>query len=283
MKKLKTLPYNEEKILDKLSKLQIEQKGNTVFTYFDNRLISNSDVTDIYQVFDFATFAKNITPKVKEYFTPNEYLLRIVGGVQELRLIGDAIDLNGEKYLKMFNILNSTDNSRALQCNIGLIRFICSNGMVIADKDNYAGFKVKHYVEKLDEKVDIFLNQLPNFNIEFEKQLSIINQLNNKFVSFKEIAAKLALDEDGVINDSRANKLRAFSKKLLTSETDRLEVLNNDQIKLLNNSTLFQNSEFDKIDVEITANKVVNCWTEVYRNYDSSVIKRETNRIIELV
>ena len=283
MKKLKILPYNETHLLDKLSKLQIEQKENSVFTYFDKRLISKSDVTDIYQVFDFATFAKNITPKIKEYFNPNEYLLRIVGGVQELRLIGDSVDLNGERYLKMFNILNSTDKSRALQCNIGLIRFICSNGMIIADEDNYAGFKVKHYVEKLDEKVDIFLNKLPDFNIGFEKQLSTIDQLSNKFISFKELATKLSLDEDGIMNNSRANKLNAFSIKLLSSETDRLEKLNNEQITLLKNSSLFQNSEFDKIDIEMSADKAVNCWTEVYRNYDSSVIKRETNRIIELV
>jgi len=93
----------------------------------------------------------------------------------------------------------------------------------------------------------------------------------------------MMLDGDGILNDSKALKLNAFSKKLLYSETDKLSNLRDEQVKLLNNSTMFQSPEFAKVDIEMSAYNALNCWTEVYRNYDSSILKRETNRILELV
>lgn len=85
------------------------------------------------------------------------------------------------------------------------------------------------------------------------------------------------------MSNSRSLKLRAFAKKLLTSETDRLVDLHSEQKNLLRNANLFLNPEYNKIDIEMPAYRALNCWTEVYRNYDSSVLKRETNRILELV
>jgi hypothetical protein len=183
----------------------------------------------------------------------------------------------------MFNILNSTDKSRALQLNVGLIRFICTNGMVVAADDEYAGLKTKHFKATLPEKVKEFVDSLDTFDLNIQKQSEVLENLTGRFVSFKELAAKLALDEEGIINESRGLKLRAFAKKLMTSETDRLVDLHSEQESLLRNANLFLNPQYKNVDIEMPAYSALNCWTEVYRNYDSSILKRETNRILELV
>jgi len=275
--------YDKNTIFQTLDNLKISRNNNNILTHFNGELTSNTIVTDRYELFDFPTFAKEVIGEVENYFDPETYQMRISAGQQELRLIGEQVLINGDLYSKMFNILNSTDKSRALQLNVGLIRFICSNGMVIAADDEYSGLKTKHFKATLPEKVKEFIHNLDKFEININKQSEVIENLNGRFVSFRELAKVLAVDEYGIINDSKSLKLRAFANKLLTSQTDKLVDLNSEQISLLKNAQMFLNPEFAKVDVEMSAYKALNCWTEVYRNYDSSVLKRETNRILQLV
>jgi len=276
--------YDKTNIFSTLDKLKLSQKENNILTHFDGRLIANTTVTDKYELFDFPTFAKDVVEQVENYFTPETYNLRITKGTQELRLIGEEVLINGDRYSKMFNILNSTDKSRALQLNVGLIRFICTNGMVIsAEGEDYSGLKTKHFKNSLPEKVRRFVESLDTFDMNIQSQTQTLNNLNGRFVSFKELASKFALDEDGVMTDGKALKLRAFAKKLLCSETDKLVDLKPEQITLLKNANLFLNPDFNKVDIEMSAYSALNCWIEVYRNYDSSVLKRETNRILQLI
>lgn len=221
--------------------------------------------------------------EIENYFIPKEYILRISKGQQELRLIGEEISVNGEKYSKMFNILNSTDKSRALQLNVGLIRFICTNGMVIAIDDEYSGIKTKHFKSTLPEKVNMFNEKLGNFNIIIDKQVETIENLKGRFVSFDELMKKIALDDKGFYKESMDLKLKSFGSKLIESQTDRILNLQSEQIALLKNPSLFLNPNYKGINVEMTAYQALNCWTEVYRSYDSSILKRETNRILEII
>lgn len=275
--------YNKEGIFNTLDKLVLTRNENNILTKYDNKLISNTIVTNKYELFDFSTFSKQVINEIENYFSPDKYQLRITQGQQELRLIGEEVLINGDRYTKMFNILNSTDKSRALQLNVGLIRFICSNGMVVGAVGEHTNIRTKHFKSTMPDKVNTFINLLDNFDMNINLQCETIEKMTGKFVSFNEIAKKYALDEDGIMSNNKILKLRAFSKKLLTSETDKLANLNNDQIHLLRNPHLFLNPDFNLIDVEIPAYQALNCWTEVYRSYDSSVLNRETNRILELI
>jgi len=277
-----TKTYDKDNIFNTLNNLKIYQQGNYIITNYKGRPISETKVTNKYQIFDFSSFAKEIVGEVENYFTPETYKLRIRKGIQELRLIGEEVYINGEQYHKMLNILNSTDKSRALQLNIGLIRFICTNGVIAAVEDEYTGFKNKHYKSSLPGAVEDFMKNLNKFNIILDKQSTIIESLSTNIISLQELAAKLTLDEHGVIKENRLLKLKSFTKKLLTSKTDKLNIklLNEEQIKLLNYPEIFQST---KVDIEIPAYQAFNNYTELFREYDSSVIKRETNRILELV
>jgi len=275
--------FNQSTIIDTLSKLDIEQKGNNIFTRFDNKLIANSLVSDKYKLFDFSNFAIDVVKEIENYFTPENFILRINKGQQELRLIGEEVSINGDKYHKMFNIFNSTDRSRALGLNTGLIRFVCTNGMVVGVEDELSKLKVKHFKSTLPNKVDLFIKSLEHFDLNIHKQAETLNQLNGNFVSFKELVNKLSVDKKGIITPNKMNTIRAFSKKLLVSETDRLQNLREEQIELLNNPSLFKEKGFDKIDIEMSSYKALNCYTEVFRNYNSQILDRETNRILELI
>lgn len=275
--------YDRNEIFNTLGNLDLSRSGNNILTKYSDRLIANTLVSDKYELFDFTSFAKDVVEEVENYFSPEKYMLRITKGQQELRLIGEEVLINGDRYSKMFNILNSTDRSRALQLNVGLIRFICSNGMVVGADDEYSSLKTKHFKSTMPDKVKLFASALENFDITINNQANIIDSLKGRFVSFKELATKLAFDEEGIMNDNRSLKLRAFGKKLLTSETDKLIDLKPEEITLLNNPHFLTDSKFNSVDIIMPVYSALNCWTEVYRNYDSSVLKRETNRILELV
>jgi len=275
--------YNQTAIVETLNKLEIEQKGNNIFTRFDNKLIADSTVSNKYEFFDFPNFATNIVKEIENYFTPENYILRINKGQQELRLIGEEVEINGDKYHKMFNIFNSTDRSRALGLNIGLIRFVCSNGMVIGVEDELSKLSVKHFKSTLPQKVDLFLNSLKNFDLNINKQTLALNNLNGRYVSYRELIENLSKNKDGIITANKMNTVRAFSQKLLKSETDKIKNLKQEQIELLNNPELFTEKGYDKIDVEMSAYNALNCYTEIFRNYNSQILDRETNRILELI
>ena len=273
--------YDKQYVNELLSDLKINQYENIIKTTFRDRLVSRSEVTDKYQMFDFPNFAKSIIPEAENYFTPDKFKLKITKGTQELRLVGESQIINNEQYFKMLNIVSSSDKSKSLQLNIGLIRFICSNGMVIAVEHN--SIKTKHLKSTLDSKINSFYENLQNFNQVINNQKEILNTLQDKTVSFIEISKELlkGKEDETTLPESRMLKLKAFSKKLLTSETDKLENLTVGQIEILNNPSLVLKNILT--DIEIPAHKAFNNYIEVYRSFDSTVLQRETNRILSII
>lgn len=274
--------FDKSAILDSLNLLKINQDRNNVLTHYNGKLISNELVSNKYQVFNFSNFASNVIDKIDDYFTPEKYSLSITKGQQEIRLTGENVIINGDVYKKMFNILNSTDRSRALQLNIGLMRQICGNGQIVNVEGKSNTLYVKHFKSSLPEMVETFINTLENFDITINNQILTLESLVGSFTSFQKIANALVMDEDGLIKAHYINRLRAFSKKLIASHTDSISDLTSEQMKLLKNPELF-NTEYKNIDIEMDSYNALNCYTEVFRNYDSSVLKRETNRILQLV
>lgn len=110
-----------------------------------------------------------------------------------------------------------------------------------------------------------------------------MKSLSNKFVSFRDIVNNLGVDRDGVLDYNKLRNVQRYVNKLMFSTTDRLEKISDEQIELLNNVNLIMDKKFNNIDIEFPASQAVNCWTEIFRASDSSIIKRETNRILQLI
>lgn len=279
--------YNKEEIFEVLNNLKISQEGENVITKYQGRLISNVAVSKKYEVFNFSEFAKQVVSKIETYFKPRKYKLSIKGGRQELRLIGEDVMINDDIFHKMFNIVNSTDRTRALSLNVGLMRLICSNGMVVPCGEEFESVNVKHYTSSLPDKVEKFVEGLGDFGLTITKQTEAINALIGKTVSYKDIVKKIAFNKDGIVKSTNVTRMNAFAKKIQNSETDAISGLTDKQIKLLNNTSFMVSDTelFDIVegDIEMDAYQALNLYTEIYRELDSSVLKRETKRIMDIL
>lgn len=277
--------YNKEEIFNILDKLKITQDGQNIITKYDTKLISNAVVSEQYELFDFSNFAKDVINEVENYFTPEKYKLRITKGQQELRLIGEEVLINDDVFSKMFNIVNSTDKSRALSINVGLMRLVCSNGMVVKVDDEYEQVRVKHYKNKLPNKVLNFVENISNFDITINKQTDILENISGKIISFKDIAKKLLINKDGIITNHASNRIRVFSKNIQNSKSDSIKNLTSEQIFTLNNiqKCVLDQTFYELVDINMDAYVALNLYTETYNKLDSTILKRETNRFLDLI
>ena len=278
-------PYSETEIINTLSPLKITEHNNIIRTTYNNITLSESTVSDKYMVFDFTKFSNIILKKIEKYFIPEKYNLKI-DSVQELKLIGEEFNIKNEKYYKMLTILSSSNKTRSLQMNIGLLRQVCTNGMVVGVENESISIKNKHFKASLPDKVAYFVENLKKFNIVIDYQKDIINKIDDNDISYKYVLQKLLYDDNKIkYLKSNESKVNLLSQLLLYSYTDKLDTsfknkLNRQQLFLLHEPIKNYNSIED---IDIPKSKIFNCYIEGYKTKDSSIIKRETNRILSIL
>lgn len=254
--------YNLEHINETLDKFTNVQINNQVITSYDGRELCRVSVSDIYYNFDFSAFCKKVVSEIENYFTPEAYLLRVRSGVQELRLVGSEVDINGEVYLKMIGIINSTNKEKALSMNIGLVRKSNVTGSV------HASFRNKHYKSSMPNKIKNFADNLINFNMDIEYHIKTIEDLSQREISFKELVENLST-KDGERIKSMKLKVRGLGKKLYGYGYWK------------HRNTLYNPFSETVEDFNVKAKDVFDAYTELFKNYDTSVIGRETRRILD--
>lgn len=261
--------YNPDKIIDTLNKFKNVQRENQIITTFDGKLICRVDVSDVYYNFGFSKFCMKIVGQIENYFTPIAYRLRVKRGVQELKLVGGEVEINGEAYYKMLAIVNSTNKQRALSMNIGLIRK--ENAMTSVQ----SYFRNKHYKSSLPDKIKNFAENLINFNMDVEYQIQTIENLSGVQISFVELIKKLSTNKDGELMKSMVYRIRAFAKVLETKGigTSNLDLLHNPLSAIIV-------PVFDYGDFQINAYDAYSAYLSLFIEYDSSVAARETRRIL---
>jgi len=224
------------------------QRDNRIVTTFDGRHICSVEVSDVYYNFGFSKFCKKIVGEIENYFMPLAYRLKVKRGIQELKLVGGEITINGEQYYKMISIVNSTNKQRALSMNIGLIRKESGSSSV------QAYFRNKHYKSSMPDKIKSFADNLINFNMDIEYQVKTIEDLANLNVSFRELVEKLSTNSKGEVLKSMVYRVRAFTKNLETKGLADSDTIN--------------------------AYDAYKAYLELFSEYDSSVSARETHRIL---
>lgn len=262
--------FNFEIVNDSLNKFKSKIENGCLITTYDDREICKTDVSDIYYNFDFSNFSKSIVHEIVKYFSPEKYYLKAASGVQEIRLVGDEIFIDNEAYKKMVTIVNSTDKSRALSMNVGLAK-INKNGVVVSCLI-LTSFTNKHYKSSLPDKIKSFSDNLINFNMDIDFHIKTIEDLKNKEISIVEFAKKMLFNKDGKVIKSVELKLNAMGKKLVYTYNMR------DKYSTLVNLTA---NNVDKVkDFNINAKTLYNAYIELFTSYDTSIIARESRRII---
>ena len=118
--KRKFLPYDKAALLEKIDAISIEQVENQVITKFRGTVVSVSNVSNRYEIFDIKSYLKQKIDLIEQNFPIHQYYFRITKGIQELTLLSDTIKIEDTNFYKSFFILNSSDKSRRLSFNAGL-------------------------------------------------------------------------------------------------------------------------------------------------------------------
>ena len=263
--------FDSIKVNEDLNKFENKVEDGFLTTTYDSREICRVEISKIYYNFDFTNFCKSILSEITKYFTPEKYSLKVASGVQELRLVGDELFIDNEKYQKMISIVNSTDKSKALSMNIGLVK---------ADEEGnpisytiLTSFSNKHYKATLPEKIKSFSDNLINFNIDIDFHIKTIENLKNKEVSIIAFAKSIMFKEDGKLIKTVELKLRALGKKLVYDYGFR---------KNYNTLTNLTDENINKIeDFTINCKVLYNAYIELFKDQDTSIIARESRRIID--
>jgi hypothetical protein len=100
-----------------------------------------------------------------------------------------------------------------------------------------------------------FADNLINFNINIEYHIKTIKDLAQKIVSFEDLIKVLSTNKDGNEIKSMTLKVRALSKKLMEYG-------------------------YPKYIITLTAKDIFDAYTELFKNYDTAIIGRETRRIL---
>lgn len=262
--------FDSEEINSNLDKFSNVLENGCLTTCYDGREVCKADVSARYYNFDFTAFSKSILSQIQNYFTPEKYSLKAASGVQEIRLVGDEIYIDNERYEKMFSIVNSTDRSRALSMNVGLVKL--NKFGRIASCIILTSFSNKHYKSSLPEKIETFSKNLINFNIEIDFHVKTIEDLVNKEVSMLELAKSMLYNKDGKVIKTVDLKLRAMFKKLTYQKDLRKE----------RRLYYVSESNISKLgDLKINAKTVFEAYLDPFNDSDASVIARESKRIIE--
>jgi nitrogen regulatory protein PII-like uncharacterized protein len=263
--------FDSVKVNEDLDKFKNDVEGGVLTTSFDGRVVCKADVSKIYYNFDFATFSKSILSEITKYFTPEKYALKIASGVQEIRLVGDELYIDNQKYKKMISIVNSTDKSKALSMNIGLVKVDDKNR--VQSYTILTSFSNKHYKSTLPEKIKSFSDNLINFNIDINFHIKTIEDLKNKEVSIVSFVKSILYKEDGKVIKTVELKLRALGYKLYREYGFKK---NYSELSNLTDAKVNSITDF-----EINSKTVYDAYLELFKDSDTSIIARESRRIID--
>jgi len=263
--------FDSVKVNEDLDKFENKVEGGVLTTTFDGRIICKADVSKIYYNFDFTSFSKSILAEITKYFTPEKYSLKVASGVQEIRLIGDELFIDNQKYKKMISIVNSTDKSKALSMNVGLVKVDERNRPL--SYTILTSFSNKHYKSTLPEKIKSFSDNLINFNIDINFHIKTIEDLKNKEVSLVSFVKSILYREDGKVIKTVEIKLRALGHKLIYDYGFR---------KNYSTLTNLTDAKINNIvDIEMNSKVLYDAYLELFKDSDTSIIARESRRIID--
>jgi hypothetical protein len=261
--------YNKQDLFRKIDAIEIFQSGSQVITKYFNRVINTTNVSDRYEIFDIRGFMKSKIDYLESNFNITFSNLRIRGGIQELILLSDQVDIAGINYYKAFFILNSSDKSRRLSMNLGLYQ--ADNGTYLVNTIKNFSLITKH-IKGITDKAEVAAQ---NIDVEtFDEQIDSIRSLVGERVMLSQVR-NIIIDKEQKVNhnkfDALKNVLRWHYSKGLSKA--QIGVLTTPSEKLNIDSSL---------DFSFDAFQIFQAYMNVFRNQDSYVVRKETEKILKI-
>ena len=278
--------YNSNFIENELEKLKVFKPNPLeVHTNLNNKLISKAQVSEKYEVFDFSNFVLEHLQTIEKQFEPQHFQLRIHKGYQEIRLFREMEKIGGEDYSPMFVILNSSNCSYPLSVNFGMLRLVCVNGMVIGKEGEHFGFKVRHYKNAITNRIGDIETILENFQDIFMNNRMLLEVFKDATISYNDFLRKMVLSPENIPLLTQLNNAKLLGKKLLNSTSDAIDKSEYDEKQILSiqKPELLLLRDKSVKDLQLGKYKIFQCYTEIFRNYNSAVQSRETNKIFNIL
>lgn len=269
----KYLDYKKGELFDKIDKISIESSGSQVVTKWDDRVISVANVSPKYEIFDIKSYLKDKINLIEKNFDIKKYLFSLKGGIQEVILLSDEIEIGGVIFQKSFFILNSSDKSRKLNFNAGL--FSKDKDFYLISKVNNVGLTKKHLrgvTQAAEEAIE-------NINDEtFVEQISLIENLVDHKIKLSKVKEVL-VDNENV----NANHLKfdSFKSQIIWQSYRNKYKLTDGQMRILRTPSISLKISTDQ-DFYLDAMVVFQTYLKIFSNQDSHVIKRETEKIMKI-
>lgn len=267
------LNYNKQELLDKINLISIEKVEDQVITKYRDTVISISNVSNRYEIFDIKSYLKSKIDLIETNFNITKYYFRITKGIQELTLLSDTIEIEGVNFYKSFFILNSSDKSRRLSFNAGL--YCDSKNFYVVSSLKNLGLTKKHLkgVTKAAEEASSGLN-----GETFTEQIESIKSLVGHRISLSKL-------KESVVRDSEIKsdhlKFDAFKNAIIYYASEGRLKLTSTQY-----TTLKTNSE--KLTIDNTNDFYVDAfwafqtYLRLFSKLDSHIVKRETEKILSI-
>jgi hypothetical protein len=260
--------YNKADLFTKIDAIEIFQQGAQVVTKYFGNVINTTPVSNRYEIFDIRSFMKSKIDYIESNFNITFSNLRVRGGIQELILLSDQVEIAGINYYKAFFILNSSDKSRRLSMNLGLYQ--ADNGTYLVSNIKNFSLITKH-LKGITDKAEVAAQ---NIDVEtFDEQINSIRSLVGERVMMSQVR-NIIVDKDQKVNhnkfDALKNSLRWNSKKL-TKEQVAFLMTPSEKLNIT-----------PEIDFSLDAFHIFLAYMNVFRNQDSYVVRKETEKILKI-
>jgi hypothetical protein len=266
--------YNKQELIDKINSIDISlNEANQVITKYSNRVVSISNVSKRYEIFDIKKYLLEKLEVIEKNFNIVKYNFQIKKGIQYLTLLSDTIDIEGVEYYKSFFILNSTDKSRKLSLNVGLFSEV--KNLYIINSVKNIGLVKKHLrgVTQAAELASTGLN-----DETFNDQIEMIRSLVGHRISLSKLKDIIVDDPDVKVNHL---KFDAFKNNIILCNTEGRLNLTNEQRNTL--KTPSHQLTLDRTnDFYVDALWAFQTYLKLFNRQDSHIIKNETEKIMKI-
>jgi hypothetical protein len=266
--------YNKQELIDKINSIDISlNEANQVITKYRDRVVSISNVSKRYEIFDIKKYLLEKLEVIEKNFNIVKYNFQIKKGIQYLTLLSDTIDIEGVEYHKSFFILNSTDKSRKLSFNVGLFSEV--KNLYIINSVKNIGLVKKHLrgVTQAAELASTGLN-----DETFNDQIEMIKSLIGHRISLSKLKDIIVDDPDVKVNHL---KFDAFKNNIIMYNTEGRLNLTNEQRNTL--KTPSHQLTIDRTnDFYVDALWAFQTYLKLFNRQDSHIIKNETEKIMKI-
>ena len=261
--------YNKSELFEKIDAIEIFLEGSQVVTKYFGRVINTTPVSNRYEVFDIRSFMKQKIDYIESNFNITFYSFRMRSGIQELILLSDEVEIAGINYHKAFFILNSSDKSRRLNLNLGLYQ--ADSGCYLVGSIKNFSLTTKH-LKGITHKAE---EATSTINVEtFDEQIQNIRSLVGEMVLLSQVR-NIIVDNDQKVNHK---KFDAFKTVLRWDHSKSLTKQQSELLRIPSEKLVIDS----KNDFMMDAFRVFLAYMNVFKNQDSYVVKKETEKILKI-